>query len=54
MTETEKEEFEFYEGIYEGLAWTIKPHVDAGLLPPSVVESMDFLIEFYLKHKDKV
>ena len=44
---------EFYEGVYNDLAWQIKPHVDANLLPASVVESMEFLIEFYLKHKDK-
>ena len=44
---------DFYEGVYNDLAWQIKPHVDANLLPASVVESMEFLIEFYLKHKDK-
>lgn len=44
---------EFYEGIYDDLAWQIKPHVDAGILPASVVESMQFLIDFYLKNKEK-
>ena len=45
--------YEFYEGIYEDLAWQIKPHVDAGILPASVVESMEFLIKFYLENKEK-
>lgn len=39
----------FYEEIYEMLSDEIEPHVNSGLLPPSVVESFDFLLEFYLQ-----
>lgn len=39
---------ELYEEIYDVLSEEIAPYVNKGLLPPSVVESFDFLLDFYL------
>lgn len=53
MTEDEKEILDFYESIYDDLCWQIQKHTDSGELPSSVVESMQFLIEFWLENKEK-